>query len=272
MGSHRPQRLDMPSYHPRVAIVTGAAQGIGLSIAQHLARDGIDIAVNDIPSKALQIQQVVDEIKKTGRNAIAIPADITSEEEVKAMVETTARELGSVDIMIANAGIVRMSSFLETTMEDFDAITAVNFRGVFLCYQYAAKQMIKEGHGGRIIGASSCAGKEGLINIAVYSGTKFAVRGITQTAAKELGEHGITVNAYAPGMIATAMIGVVVDTQKSPEREAQLAAARKLMGLPPNTQSAEPGVVGNVVSFLCKPESHFITGQTISVDGGLVFS
>ncbi|KLO05879.1 NAD-binding protein [Schizopora paradoxa] len=259
----------MSSYTPRVAIVTGAAQGIGLSIVQRLAKDGIDVAVNDIPSKLSLINEVVDSIKATGRRAIAIPADVTSEEQVRDMVETTARELGSVDIMVANAGIGRASNFLETTMEDFDAVTAVNFRGVFLCYQQAAKQMIKEGHGGRLIGASSSAGKEGTISISVYSGTKFAVRGITQAAAKELGVHGITVNAYAPGIIVTPLIELAPGLQTLEEK---LDAFRQRLGLPPHTPAAGPEVVANVVSFLCKPESGFITGQTISVDGGLRFS
>jgi len=257
-----------PSYTPRVAIITGSAQGIGLCIAQQLARDGFDIAINDIPAKADQIQQVVEEIRATGRKAVGVPADVTSEEQVQNMVETTARELGSVDVMIANAGIVVSKSFLETTAEQLDAVTAVNIRGVFLCYQYAAKQMIKEGHGGRIIGASSIAGKEGVHNLSIYSGSKFAVRGITQTAAKELAEHGITVNAYAPGIILPPISGGVPVVKDSPEWEKRLVGARKRMHLPSDLPAAGQDVIANAVSFLCKPESYFITGQTMSVDGG----
>ncbi|KLO05878.1 NAD-binding protein [Schizopora paradoxa] len=247
----------MPPYVPRVAIITGAAQGIGLSIARQLAKDGIDVAVNDIPAKSAQIDEVVNAIKETGRKAIAIPADVTSEEEVQKMVETTARELGSVDIVLFlfHSTFVSFKCTFQATAEIFDAVTAVNFKGVFLCYQHAAKQMIKEGHGGRIIVNSVMAKSIGFPNLSVYSGTKFAVRGITQVAAKELGEHGITVNAYAPGIILTPLsIGGGTLDEK-------LKLFKEAIGIPSYIPHAEPEVIGNLVSFLCKPESHFITGR-----------
>ncbi|KLO05886.1 NAD-binding protein [Schizopora paradoxa] len=258
-------------YTPRVAIVTGAAQGIGLSIVRQLAQDGIDIAVNDLPSKLDKIHEVVDEIRSSGRKCIAVPADISSEEQVKNMVETTARELGSVDIMVANAGIAAaMSTLLETTTENFDAVYAVNIRGTFLCFQQAAKQMIKEGHGGRLIGASSAAGKEVLLNLTAYSASKFAIRGLTQSAAKELGSYGITANAYAPGLILTPLLGETTGDKDSVDEAVK--TVKKVMGIPDDAGVADPEVVADFVSYICKPSSRFITGQTISVDGGLRFS
>lgn len=142
------------------------------------------------------------EIQGKGRKATAVPADVTSEEEVKGMIERTGNELGTLVVMIANAGIARLSLLIETSVEDLEAVLAVNVRGVFLCYKHAALQMIKEGHGGRIIGASSLAGKEGYPYGMSYCPSKFAVRGIMQFAA-ELKAKGITVNAYPPGFIRT---------------------------------------------------------------------
>jgi len=150
----------MSNYNPRVALITGAAQSLGYSIALQLADDGLDIAVNDVASKRDRLGEVVKEIQGKGRKATAVPADVTSEEEVKGMIERTGNELGTLVVMIANAGIARLSLLIETSVEDLEAVLAVNVRGVFLCYKHAALQMIKEGHGGRIIGASSLAGKE----------------------------------------------------------------------------------------------------------------
>jgi len=253
-------------YSPRVAIVTGGSQGIGYSIVLRLADDGLDIAVNDIASKVGKIEEVVEEIKKKGRRAIAIPGDVSKEADVQAMIEKTVQELGSLDVMVANAGIAPGAPFLETTVEQLDAINAVNIRGTFICYKYAALQMIKQGNGGRLIGASSSAGKQGTPHLTAYSGSKFAVRGITQTAAVELVKHGITANAYAPGIIHTPL-ALLADG-----KDDRGATAKKLFGLPPDAPDAEPEVVASIVSYLAKPESYFINGQTISVDGGIRLS
>ncbi|KAJ6551115.1 NAD-binding protein [Mycena capillaripes] len=242
-----------------VALVTGAAQGIGKSIALRLAEDGYDVAVNDIPSNSELLDAVVAEVQAKGRKGVKRVADVSQDEQVKGMVEQVVEELGGLDVMIANAGVLhKLVPITELTADEWDRIMNINGRGPFLCYKYAGIQMIKQGRGGRIIGASSLAGKQGQANAAAYSASKFAVRGLTQAAAMEFGAHGITVNAYAPGAIDTPMIAVLRDTVE---------------------QYSVPADIANLVSFLASKESQFITvltkmsrsGQTISINGGVFF-
>ncbi|KAL0059142.1 hypothetical protein AAF712_014114 [Marasmius tenuissimus] len=201
-----------PSAERRTALVTGAgelkanrtsstmlkshpasalARGIGRGIALKLAEDGFNVAINDIQSMADTASSTLEEIRKVmkskGARASLHLADVTSESQVIEMIEGVVKEHGSLDVMVANAGIVQYSTLAETSMEVADKVLSVNVRGVILCYKYAAKQMIAQGRGGRIIGASSCAGKQGTkpldagyALLAVYSASKFAVRGLTQ--------------------------------------------------------------------------------------------
>ncbi|KAF5346154.1 hypothetical protein D9758_009949 [Tetrapyrgos nigripes] len=190
----------------RIALVTGAAQGIGRGIALRLAKDGLHVAINDIPSKLDVLASVSKDIEAMGMKSSVHPADVSQEEEVRKMVEEVVETHGGLDVMIANAGIAINKPLMETSVEEWDRIFSINARGAFLCYQYAGKQMIKQGRGGRIVGASSILGKAGVSpTLGSYVGTKFAVRGITQAAAGELGPFKITVNAYAPGLIDTQM-------------------------------------------------------------------
>ncbi|KAJ7677893.1 acetoin reductase family protein [Mycena polygramma] len=246
-----------------VALVTGAAQGIGRGIALRLAEDGFDVAVNDLPSNSEELDTLVDEIKNMGRASSKYIADVSQDEQVKEMVEQVVKQHGSLDVMVANAGIRGPEgAFVEVSTEEWDRVMSINARGPFLCYKYAGMQMIKQGRGGRIIGASSFAGKRGIGPLAAYSAAKFAVRGITQAAALEFGSHGITVNAYAPGAIDTPMM---IGGRDRAERlnEVQQMSPLKRVGLPAD--------IASLVSFLASKESQFITGQTISIDGGLFF-
>ncbi|KAL5513914.1 hypothetical protein ACEPAG_2675 [Sanghuangporus baumii] len=243
------------SYIPRVAIVTGGAQGIGHAIVQRLADDGIDVAVNDIASKHDLIDKVVEEVRQKGRRAIAVPADVSSEADVSEMVKKTASELGSVDIMIANAGIFPFSPLIETSTEKFDKVLAVNARGVFLCFKLAALQMIKQGRGGRLLAASSLAGVQGNRSLTDYSASKFAVRGIVHCSAIELGEYGITANAYAPGAIAT------------PENAGIHDEIRDKVGSLGSAPLGNAEDLAAVISFLARPDSWFVNGQTINANG-----
>ncbi|KAG9119387.1 hypothetical protein FRC07_005602 [Ceratobasidium sp. 392] len=237
----------------RVAIVTGAAQGIGRAIALRLAADGIDVAVNDIPSKQESLLALVKEIEAGGRKSIAVTGDVSQESEVKGLVAKTVEELGGLDIMVANAGINQRYSILDLPEESFDKILSVNAKGVLFCYRAAAMQMIKQGRGGRIIGASSLLGISATApNHVSYSTSKFAVRAITQTAALEWGEHKITVNAYAPGFIDTPLVGAVAD-RLGPDYRQKLSEniCFKRLG--------EPEEVASVVSFLASEGASYIT-------------
>ncbi|KAG1810742.1 hypothetical protein EV424DRAFT_1542860 [Suillus variegatus] len=196
-----------------VALITGSAQGIGRAIAIRLAQDGFDLALNDLPGKKEVLEDFAAELRRGGESESSyhprtciVTCDVSKEDEVKSMIDTTVDALGSLDVMIANAGISGMVDLLSETLEGWDRMMKINGTSAFLCYKYAAIQMVKQGRGGRIIGASSMVGIQATSPLMSYSASKFAVRAITQAAALQLGQYGITVNSYAPGIIATPMV------------------------------------------------------------------
>ncbi|KII86342.1 hypothetical protein PLICRDRAFT_177894 [Plicaturopsis crispa FD-325 SS-3] len=242
----------------RVAIVTGASKGIGRAIALRLADDGLDIAVNDLERQREQLEAVVKEIESRGQRAIAFYADVSTDDGVRGLVDTTVEKLGSVDVMIANAGIAIFSPIVDMSVEDWDRVVNVNLRGPFLQYKYAAQQMIKQGRGGRILGYK---------DLASYVASKFGVRGITQTAAAEWGKYGITVNAYAPGFIKTDLAVTEADAGRGPGVAVKLA-----FGYGADAPIGEVDDVASLVSYIVKPEAHFITGQMLTLDGGVLLA
>jgi len=244
------------------AIITGASQGIGKAIACRLSRDGFRVAINDLPSQKAQLEEVHAYITEQGGTSTIILGDVSIESEVKEMVDTAVERFGGLDVMVANAGICKPASFLDTTVEDLHHTLSVNALGTFLCYKYAAHQMIEQGRGGRIIGACSVAGKTGSPLLGAYCASKFAVRGLTQTAALEFGKYGITVNAYAPGIIDTTMARNLIEFRK----QQGLDTKGPLVGF-----NGEPDDIAGLVSYLASKESRFITGQSISINGGFFF-
>lgn len=257
----------------KVALVTGAARGIGRAIALRLASDGLDVAVNDLEAGSEDLEGVAEEIQETGQRVVAVTADVSEPDEVEGMVGRAAEELGRLDVMVANAGIAQVKSLLDITAEDFDRVMKVNVRGLFLSYQAAARRMIEQGSGGKIIGAASIAGHKGFALLGHYSASKFAVRALTQAAAQEWAEHGITVNAYCPGIVDTSMwelidaqIGEIQGLQKG-EAMQQFADALITLG-----RVEEPEDVAAFVSYLASEDSDYMTGQSVMIDGGIIFS
>jgi meso-butanediol dehydrogenase / (S,S)-butanediol dehydrogenase / diacetyl reductase len=251
-------------------VITGAGRGIGRGIALRLARDGHAIAVNDVNKAGAEA--VAAEITEAGGRAIAVPADVTDRDAVFAIVDRVAAELGSVDVMIANAGIAQVKTLLEVTPEDLATIFGVNVYGVVYCLQAAAEKMIEQGTGGKIINAASIAAHSGFDYLGHYSATKFAVRALTQAAAKELAKHRITVNAYCPGIVGTDMwdlidekLGAYLGTAKG---EA-LANYSQLIAL---GRVQTPDDVAGFVSYLAGPDSDYMTGQSVMIDGGIVMA
>ncbi|KAF9045015.1 acetoin reductase family protein [Panaeolus papilionaceus] len=246
----------------RVAIITGAAQGIGKAIAIRLARDGHKVVLNDLERQATLLEEVRSQIKNDGGQALVKTGDVSVEEDVIRLVDWTVSECGSLDIMVANA-------VPAGTLEDIDKMFSVNVNGTFLCYKYAALQMIKQGRGGRIIGAASICGKQALTKASLYSASKFAVRGLTQALAGELGKYNITVNAYAPGATDTNMLRELLSNRL------------RIDGIepPPGTiksgtghlgRDSKPEDIAGIVSFFASKDSAMITGQSINVNGGAV--
>ncbi|KAJ6545399.1 acetoin reductase family protein [Mycena capillaripes] len=251
-----------------IAVVTGAAQGIGRAIALRLAGDGFDVALNDIASKSALLDGVKAEIIALGRRSATFCGDVSVDADVKAMVDGVVAALGGLDVMVANAGICKArASLLDVEPEDWDNTFAINARGTFLCYKHAARQMILQGRGGRILGACSGAGKQGYSMLPDYSASKFAIRGLTQAAAQEFGKHGITVNAYAPGSVPTPMTEQFAPLAGM-EQEAFFAMQAKLAATGVNPTPLD---IAAMVSFLASKEAHFITGQSILGDGGRLF-
>ena len=256
----------------RTALITGAARGIGRGIALRLAKDGLDIAIADLPAMRADAEGVAEEVRALGRRAAVIDADVSEGTQVDAMIAQTAAELDKLDVMVANAGVAQVAPLLDITPAEFDKLMAVNLRGVFLSYTAAARQMIEQGHGGKIIGAASIAAHKGFAMLGHYSTSKWAVRGLTQAAAQEWAEHGITVNAYCPGIVGTAMWDYIdeklAEAQGLQKGEA-LAQFSQLITL---GRVETPEDVAAFVSYLASADSDYMTGQSVMIDGGVLFA
>ncbi|WP_099299885.1 (S)-acetoin forming diacetyl reductase [Pediococcus pentosaceus] len=253
----------------KVALVTGAGQGIGAAIATRLANDGFAVAVADMNTETAN--KVAEKINSNGGRALPIVVNVAERDNVFEAVRTTIQELGGLDVLVNNAGLGPTTPFDTITPEQFDKVYHVNVGGVLWGIQAATEAFKKLGHGGKIINATSQAGVVGNPNLALYSGTKFAVRGITQVAARDLADFGITVNAYAPGIVRTPMmmdIAHEVGQNAGKDDEWGMQQFAKDITL---KRLSEPEDVAAAVSFLAGPDSNYVTGQTIIVDGGMQF-
>lgn len=241
----------------RTALITGAAQGIGRGIALRLASEGARVALLDVQRKALD--EVVAEIAGRGSSAIALAADLTSDADQQRALETVATSpIGFPSILINNAGIERRAWFVSTTRAELDAQLEVNVKAIFALSQRIARRWIENGTAGAIVNIASIAGVVHFNENSAYAMTKAAVRGLTGSMALELARHGIRVNAVAPGYIDTTMSWVRNDPD---------ALARRIATIPVG-RLGRPDDVAAVCSFLASPRASYITGQTITVDGG----
>ena len=240
----------------KIALVTGASRGIGRQIAKTLAAKGAFVIVN-YNGSAAKAEEVVKEIQAAGGNGQAVQCNVSDFESCKEMLDAVVKEHGRLDILVNNAGITRDNLLMKMSEEDFDAVIQTNLKGVFNCTRHIARQMLKQ-KSGRIINISSVSGVLGNAGQANYAASKAGVIGLTKTAAREVASRGITVNAVAPGFIETEMTDVLSEDVKE-----------NLLGSIPLKRMGQTKDIAETVAFLASDKAAYITGQTISVDGGM---
>jgi 3-oxoacyl-[acyl-carrier protein] reductase len=245
----------MSSLNGKIALVTGAAQGIGREIALALAADGADVAICDVNLEAAQ--KTAADLEAAGRKSLAMKANVAASPEVTAMIDQVVEKFGRIDILVNNAGITRDGLILRMKDEDWDLVLSINLKGAFLCSKAALKYMSKQ-RGGTIINIASIVGAMGNAGQANYVASKAGLIGLTKTIAREYANRGVTANAVAPGFIETAM------TQALAENVRQELAKQIPMG-----KLGTPADVANAVRFLASPWASYISGQVIHVNGGM---
>lgn len=248
---------DLQRLQGKVAIVTGASRGIGRATALALAAEGAKVVVNYASSRE-SADRVVAEIEALGSQAIALPADVSQAGQVDELINAVMEKWGQVDVLVNNAGITRDTLLLRMKPEDWQSVIDLNLTGVFLCTRAVSKIMLKQ-RSGRIINITSVAGQMGNPGQANYSAAKAGVIGFTKTVAKELATRGITVNAVAPGFIATDMT-------------ADLKAEGILQFIPLGRYGKPEEVAGLIRFLAADPAAAYITGQVMNVDGGMVMA
>mgnify|MGYP004687239061 FL=1 len=246
----------MKRFENKIVLVTGAGRGIGASIAKRFASEGAEVIVN-YSGNDEAAQKTVDEITATGGQAQKYKCSVNDSESVKVMIDEIIKKFGRIDILVNNAGITKDGLMLRMTDEDFDRVIDVNLKGTFNCTKYVSKYMLKQKLG-KIINISSVVGLSGNAGQVNYSASKAGIIGITKSAAKELSSRGITVNAVAPGYVDTDMTKVLSDNIRN-----------EILKNIPLQRMGNVEDISNCVAFLASEDASYITGQVISVDGGM---
>ena len=246
----------MKRFENKIVLVTGAGRGIGASIAKRFASEGAEVIVN-YSGNDEAAQKTVDEITAIGGQAQKYKCSVNDSESVKVMIDEIIKKFGRIDILVNNAGITKDGLMLRMTDEDFDRVIDVNLKGTFNCTKYVSKYMLKQ-KSGKIINISSVVGLSGNAGQINYSASKAGIIGITKSAAKELSSRGITVNAVAPGYVDTDMTKVLSDNIRN-----------EILKNIPLQRMGNVEDISNCVAFLASDEASYITGQVISVDGGM---
>ena len=253
----------------KVAIVTGGAQGIGEGVAMRLIEEGARVAIADLNGD--KAKSVAEGFNHGGARAIGVQVDVADRAQVRAAVEATVKAFGRLDVYFNNAGFNKPLPFMDVDEDNFNAIMRVNAWGVLVGAQEAARQMIAQGQGGKIVNTASIAGRQGYAEFAPYCASKASVISLTQAAAREFAQHKITVNAFAPGVVVTPlwdgleqdMIDKGVIREKGEFIESFSSSI--LLGFP-----SKPKDIAGIAAFLASADSDYITGQVIMADGGMV--
>ena len=240
------------------ALITGGAKGLGLASAEALAAHGADVALIDVLADDV-LTAAAGITEKTGRKAIGLNASVSDKAEITKAVRDVVAQLGGLDIVVANAGIVKAGTILDLSEQDYDAVMGVNLKGVFLTAQAGAQAMVKAGQGGCVIVMSSTNAVVAIPNQLAYVTTKGGLQQMTKAMALGLADHGIRVNAIGPGSIKTDVLNAVAD---KPE------VMKTILSRTPMKRVGEPSEVGSVVAFLASDYASYMTGETIYVDGG----
>ena len=241
----------------RVALVTGASRGIGAAIACRLARSGAKVGVNFHSSRDAAIS-VVNDIQSSGGEALLVPGDVSQEASAEAAVKQVVDKWSRIDILVNNAGINRDRLLLRMSPQDWDQVMDVNLRGAFLCTKYAMPSMIKR-HSGRVVNISSVVGVSGNPGQSNYAAAKAGLIGFTKAVAREVASRSVTVNAVAPGYVATGMVEDLSEDIR-----------QQILGRIPMGRFGTAWDVAEAVLFLCSDGAGYITGQVLTVDGGLI--
>lgn len=260
---------ELMSLSGKTAIVTGGTLGIGRAISSRLAEAGANVVVASRSKD--DSDKLVSEFKAKGWAAISIQTDVSKEEDVKRLVEETVKQLGSIEILVNNAGIFPSIALSQMTSEDFDKVISINLKGVFLTTKYVSGQMIKQGKGGKIINITSIdALHPSSIGLAHYDASKHGVWGFTKNVALELAQHKIWVNAIAPGGIMTEGVQKMQTSAPAPQGVDMSKVMESFLARIPMHRMGEPDDIGKVALFLASDMSSYMTGAQIVVDGGVL--
>jgi len=256
----------------RSCIVTGAARGIGRAIAEDLLSEGADVCFADINAdQVLEVARAnAGRGEESGGRIVSVCVDVTKRDQVRAMIDQTVDIFGKLDVKFNNAGVNKPMNFMDVTEENWRFIMDINGMGVLIGMQEAARQMIAQGAGGKIVNTASIASRQGFANVAPYCASKFAVVSLTQSGARDLAEHNITVTGFAPGVVATEMWEEVdrdllaIGASERPGQAMEEFSAEILKG-----RVAHPRDITGTTTFLASRDSDYMTGQIVMIDGGM---